>query len=86
LAPKILKSSVGCVAMGFFSWATMHAGLEQWVGLATHERLARGLELLVAISGGAGLYMLIAKFLHMEEWEPFWAQLSSRHAAVEVPE
>ena len=72
--------------MGIFSWVVMHARLGDIMGLGTHERVARGLELLIAISGGATLYMFIAKILRMEEWEPFWAQVSSRHAAVEVPE
>ena len=82
----ILKSCVGCFAMGIFSWAIMHARLGDFVGLATHVRVARGLELLIAITGGASLYMAVAKLLHMEEWEPFWIQLSSRHTAIEIPE
>ena len=64
----------------------MHARLGDFVGLATHVRVARGLELLIAITGGASLYMAVAKLLHMEEWEPFWIQLSSRHTAIEIPE
>ncbi len=83
----ILKSSVGCAAMGFFSWGIMHLNLSGLSPLATHERWARGVELTLAISGGAAIYMAFAKILRMEEWEPFWSQLSSRRAAaLEVPE
>jgi putative peptidoglycan lipid II flippase len=80
------KSSVGCVAMGFFAWGVMHLHITTLGPLVRYGRIARGIELVIAIAGGAGLYMLVAKSLHMEEWKPFWAQLSSRHAAVDVSE
>jgi putative peptidoglycan lipid II flippase len=82
----IVKSSVGCIAMGLFSWGIMHLNIHSLGSLAKFVRIARGLELAIAITGGAGIYLLVARMLRMEEWEPFWSQMSSRHAVVEVPE
>jgi len=74
----VLKSMVGCVAMAVFSVGTMHLGISGSGFLSHHIRLARSLELLIAITGGAGIYMLSARLLRMEEWQPFWSQLASR--------
>ena len=82
----IVKSGIGSAAMGVFAWGVMHLNLSQHALASSHGRLARILELALAISGGAAIYMLFAKLLRMEEWEPFWAQLSSRRAAAEVSE
>jgi len=82
----VLKSSVGCTAMGIFCWAVFRLPLARVAALALHERWVRGFELLLAITGGAGIYMFLAKFLRMEEWEPFWAQLVSRRTTLEVIE
>ena len=83
----ILKSGVGCIAMGLFCWGIMHLHIASMRSLAAHERLARMAELVIAIAGGAGIYMFFAKLLRMEEWEPFWSQMKSRRAAaVEVSE
>lgn len=61
-----LKSLIGCVAMGFFCMAVMRLGI--MVPLL--------IRLGLAIAGGSALYMLSAKLLRMDEWEPFWAQLT----------
>jgi len=75
-----IKSSVGCLAMGFFCWAAMHMGIASRGPLAAHARIGQGIELAIAIAGGAGLYLCFAKLLRMEEWEPFWSQIRSRRA------
>ena len=80
----VLKSMVGCAAMALFSIAAMHLGITEFGPLAHHVRLARSFELLIAISGGAGIYMLTAKLLRMEEWQPFWAQLATRRKTVDT--
>jgi len=82
----ILKSLVGCAAMGLFAWGVMHLNLSAHPFAAAHERLARIIELALAITGGAGIYLLSAKLLRMEEWDPFWAQMAARRAATEVSE
>jgi putative peptidoglycan lipid II flippase len=82
----ILKSGVGCAAMAGFCVALMNLRISELAPLAHHLRLARAGELLLAISGGAGIYMLVARMLRMEEWEPFWTQLSTRRPTAEVPE
>ena len=64
----------------------MHLGISESGLLAHHLRLARSLELLIAITGGAGIYMWTARLLRMEEWQPFWAQLASRRGIVETVE
>jgi putative peptidoglycan lipid II flippase len=70
-----LKSSVGCLAMGIFAWGVVHLKIASFGLLSDHVRIARGLELATAIAGGAFIYMLTAKLLRMEEWEPFLAQM-----------
>lgn len=82
----ILKSSVGCVAMAAFCIAVMNLRISEFSLLADHVRLARAGELLAAIAGGAGIYMLVARTLGMEEWEPFWAQIASRRSTVGTDE
>jgi putative peptidoglycan lipid II flippase len=82
----IMKSAIGCLAMGLFCWCIMHLQIASLSSLARHARLARGVELIVAIAGGSSVYMLFAKWLRMEEWEPFWTQLSARRTSVEVSE
>jgi len=81
----LLKSAVGCLAMGAFCWWVMGLGISAAGALGAYGRLARGVELLAAIAGGAGVYMLCAKLLRMEEWEPFWAQISTRRSTADVP-
>ncbi len=76
----VIKSSVGCVAMGFFSWTVMHWRAESIGLLVMHERILRTMELAAAIGGGAGVYLLFAKILRMEEWGPFWSQLKKYDA------
>ncbi len=71
----LLKSCLGCMAMGIFCWGVMHWHVASFALFARYARIAQGLELAVAISGGAGMYMLCAKQLRMEEWEPFWSQV-----------
>jgi len=80
----IIKSGIGCLVMGLFCWGIMHGHIASLSPLARHARIARILELLLAIAGGSSVYMLFAKWLRMEEWEPFWMQLSSRRNTVEV--
>jgi len=82
-----LKSLFGCAAMGLFSWGVLQLHLSALESFAAHVRVIRAGELLIAIAGGAGMYMLVAKLLRMEEWEPFWSQLSSPNkGTVEVPD
>jgi putative peptidoglycan lipid II flippase len=63
------KSALGCMAMALFCRFAMH-----------QSELLRPLtvRLSVAIAGGSGVYLLFAKLLRMEEWDPFWSQLSRR--------
>jgi putative peptidoglycan lipid II flippase len=83
-----IKSTVCCAAMGLFSWGVMHLPMTTGLDLfaARYARITRGIELLIAIAGGTGVYMLFAKLLRMEEWGPFWAQIFSRRSAAEVVE
>lgn len=82
----IIKSSVGCLAMVAFCASVMNLRISEFAPLAGHLRMARAGELLMAIAGGAGIYMLAARLLRMEEWDPFWAQLSTRRPTADVPE
>jgi putative peptidoglycan lipid II flippase len=66
----LAKSALGCLAMLFFCRAAMQPA---WLPLL--------LRLTVAILGGSAVYMAAAKLLRMEEWRPFWAQLSRPGAA-----
>ena len=77
----ITKSAVGCGAMGLFCWCIMHLQIASLSSLSGHAHLARVVELIVAIIGGSSVYMLFAQWLRMEEWEPFWTQLSTRRAS-----
>jgi putative peptidoglycan lipid II flippase len=81
-----LKSMLGCTAMTAFCWGILHMHLSNLNLVANHMRIAQGIELLIAIAGGVSVYMLFAKLLHMEEWNPFWSQLSSRHLKTQVVE
>lgn len=80
----VAKSGVACVVMGLFCWGVMRARLSDVPLLAGHWRLARALELLLAIAGGAGVYLGAARLLRMEEWTPFWSQLSRKPAASDL--
>ncbi len=79
----LLKSGFASVAMGLFCWAIMHLHIQSWGALAYHERLARGVELAIAIAGGTAIYLGLARLLRMEEWRPFWAMLSREHPVEE---
>ncbi len=75
IATTMLKSGLGCAAMIAFCHFVMsapHGG-----------RFPLAIRLTVAIAGGSGIYMAVAKLLRMEEWEPFWSQLS-RSRSVEA--
>jgi len=75
IAVTMLKSVCGCAGMTAFCWFIMHAHYSVKIPLAVL--------LTVAIAGGAAVYMAIARLLRMEEWTPFWAQLS-RSRPVEI--
>jgi hypothetical protein len=64
----------------------MHLRIALIHPLSAHARIGQVMELAVAIAGGAGVYLLCAKGLHMEEWEPFWSQIRARRAIVETSE
>ncbi|MFA5974832.1 MAG: murein biosynthesis integral membrane protein MurJ [Elusimicrobiota bacterium] len=80
----ILKSGIGCLAMTLFCWGVLHLRLTELPLAASHLRIARAFELLVAIAGGAGVYLAVARLLRMEEWEPFWSQLSHKPVASDI--
>lgn len=66
----LFKSGIGCAAMILFCRFVMGRG----------PTMPLMLRLAAAISGGALLYLAIARLLRMEEWDPFWQQLSRRRA------
>jgi len=69
----LLKSSIGCAGMVVFCLFIMKAR-----GGPVFPLIVR---VTVAISGGATIYLAIARMLRMEEWVPFWAQLSRSRPA-----
>ena len=75
----VLKAGTASVVMGAFCWGVMRLNIHSLGALASHERLARGLELAIAIAGGTTIYMGLARLLQMEEWKPFWSMLSRTH-------
>jgi putative peptidoglycan lipid II flippase len=80
----ILKSGLGCGAMAFFCWGVMHLNLHELSFLARHGRVARGVELAVAIAGGSAIYLGLARLMRMEEWGPFWSMLTREHTTVDA--
>ena len=62
----VLKSGAGCLVLIVFCRFIMGHG----------STMPLAVRLAAAISGGALLYLAIARLLRMEEWEPFWHQLS----------
>jgi putative peptidoglycan lipid II flippase len=68
-----LKSLAGSLVMGVYCYAIMRTG---WGPVA--------MRLLVAIAGGAAVYMGCARLFQMEEWAPFWAQISARRPTATV--
>lgn len=64
------KALVGCAVMSLFCVLIIRAPIEPLL-----------VRLLVAIAGGAVIYLGTAKLLRMEEWVPFWSQLSRRGPA-----
>lgn len=71
----VLKASAASMAMAAFCWGVLHLNIQSIGPLATYARLGRGLELAIAISGGAAIYLALARYLGMEEWTPFWSML-----------
>jgi len=67
----IFKSGIGCAGMALFCIWITHAA----------ARVPLIFRLTAAIGGGSVVYLLLAKLVRMEEWDPFWAQLSRRRAA-----
>lgn len=70
-----LKSLLACAAMAAFCIALYNI---DW-----HPH--RAIKLFTGIAGGAAIYLLCAKILRMEEWEPFWAQLRRKRRPSPVP-
>ena len=62
-----LRSVIACIAMGAFCVAVL-----QW------GHFHKTIMLIIAIAGGAGIYLGLARLLQMEEWAPFWAQMSRK--------
>ena len=71
-----LKSAAGCAGMTAFCLALM-----RW-GAAAPLPVRLG----VAIAGGFTVYMGIVWLLQMEEWKPFWSQLSRPRAVPPIDE
>jgi len=62
------KALIASAAMGVFCHLCLSA----------MGRVPLILLVTIAITGGAMVYLASAKLLHMEEWDPFWAQLARR--------
>ena len=69
----MMKSLIGCAGMVVFCLLIMRTGKIPALPLIVR--------LTVAIAGGVAIYMAIARLLQMEEWVPFWAQLSRSRPA-----
>lgn len=74
----IVKSIMGCIAMAFFCYTMSNLAWSDLLPFIHNSRVVRALGLLVAITGGGLVYMGCARLLKMEEWSPFWAQLTRR--------
>lgn len=77
----MLKSATGCLAMAAFAWGFMRWDMIARFGLFDHERLARAIELALAIGGSTAIYMGMARLLQMEEWDPFWSMIRHKKQA-----
>jgi putative peptidoglycan lipid II flippase len=80
----IAKAGLASLAMALFCWGVLRLDIGSIGLFAAHERWGRGLELLIAITGGGGIYLLLARTLRMEEWTPFWTMFSRKHPVEEV--
>lgn len=74
IATTTVKSLMACAVMGFFAHACMHFG----------HIVPLPIRLTIALAGGAVLYLVSARLLQMEEWAPFWAQVTrKKHVLVD---
>jgi putative peptidoglycan lipid II flippase len=77
IALTILKSGFAALVMGVYCWAVMHLNLG--VRITHTGRLVRGVELAIAIAGGSGIYLGLARAMRMAEWGPFWSMIRRAH-------